>query len=305
MSQKQQYDEAKQRLYDDSIRSYWTPDRIRCAKVEDVPLRETIPGKNEQAYDLVDGPPQCTEIDDKTRKDPPYNNVGLLYIQKGDKHYMATAYVVKLEGKNNIVFTAAHNLYSDKGKAEKIMFIPACPTNYDDIKKELGCFPQLNGENAWVVSSNWKPKLPYLYEYDIGAIKLSKNEFGQEVGDVFPGFDIELRTDKDPGYEKGKTEWKIIGYKVESTEYNDYFHMYESIGTFLDLEENKTTGGYLVIRNNPIYKGMSGSPWLLKNATNSKFEKSNGNVSAFCKDEDVVTPFYTKELIDDILEQLN
>ena len=147
-----------------------------------------------------------------------------------------------------------------------------------------------------VVSSKWVAKKPYSYiQYDIGAIKLGKNERNNEVGEELPGFDIEVGTVED---EKDKTKWKIIGY-VEGTK-NDAA-MHESDGVFTELDK-QSDNGYMVKRTNTVEDGMSGSPWLLKNAS-GKFEKANGNHSASGPDF-AVTPFYTKELIDDILKQL-
>ena len=112
MAQKQQQEQS----HADAIRLYWTPERIRSAVPEDHHLR--ISGKK-LAASLGDNVPP-TVVQDNTRKTPPYQSVGKLLYKKGEKEYQATAYVVNTgKGRKNIVFTAAHNLYDPKGKAEK------------------------------------------------------------------------------------------------------------------------------------------------------------------------------------------
>ena len=92
-------------------------------------------------------------------------------------------------------------------------------------------------------------------------------------------------------YKKGVTEWKIIGYDNGSK-------MYESDGVYIESEED----GKLIVRTNPIIKGMSGGPWMLKNGSGA-FATANGNQSAISSD-DSVTPYYSKALVDDIKDQL-
>ena len=291
MSQKQQYDEAEQqRLYHDSIRSYWTPERIRNAKVKDV-HEESIPGKKQQAFGLQANVP-ATAVLDETRKTLPYKNVGKIFFNQGTVDYCGTAYVVDTDKGKNIVFTAAHNLYDDDGKSENITFIPA----YQSDKKavpDFGQFTQLK-EDSWVVSSNWVPKTNPR-QYDIGAIKLGKNSKGKEVGEVLPGFKIETKPDaQQSGYVKDQTEWKIIGYGKNV--------MYESDGVFIELEKRSkdNVDGYVVKRTNPLLVGMSGGPWLPKDA----LDKANGNESG-SGSNCAISPFYAKKTVDDILSKLS
>ncbi len=297
MSQKQPaYDEAEQqRLHDDSIRSYWTPERIRNCKVEDDDTdEEAIPGKKQQVSAREEVAP--TVVPDETRKTLPYQNVGRITYVKNFKNFIATAYVADTGKGKNIVFTAAHNLINQKGQAEKIMFTPALQSDGKPVN-EFGQFPQL-APNSWVVSSNWVPTDPKPRQYDIGAIKLSTNVKKQQVGEVLPGFEIETEPNaQQSGYVKDETEWKIIGYPDNN--------MYESDGRFIELEQRTTQSktGYVVKRTNSVLEGMSGSPWLLKNAL-GKFEKANGDHSVSAVGSYAVTPFYSTAKVDDILRQL-
>ncbi len=298
MSQKQhqqQCDEAEQqRLYHDSIRSYWTPERIRNAKVKDTHEETAIPGKKHQVSACEEVAP--TVVPDETRKTLPYKNVGQITFVSGREDYIATAYVAKTAKGNNIVFTAAHNLYDDGLKSEKIMFTPALQSDGKPVD-EFGQFPQL-APNSWVVSSKWVSTNPKPRQYDIGAIKLGKNAARKEVGEVLPGFEIETEPDaQQSGYVKEKTEWKTIGYPDNN--------MYESDGLFIELDLRTTNGktGYVVKRTNSVLEGMSGGPWLLKDK-NGKFEKANGDQSAHAVGSYTITPFYAKETVDDILRQL-
>ncbi len=297
MSQKQhqqQCDEAEQQhLYHDSIRSYWTPERIRNAKPKD-DHDEPIPGMKQQQYGVGDPP---TKVPDETRKTLPFKNVGQITFVSGNKDYIGTAYVAKTAKGNNIVFTAAHNLYDQGVKSEKIMFTPALQSDGKPVK-EFGQFPQLKA-NSWVVSPDFDSKKPTVRQYDIGAIKLGKNEDKKEVGEVLPGFEIETEPDaQHTGYVKDKTEWKIIGYPDKN--------MYQSDGLFMELEKRTTHDktGYVVKRTNSVLGGMSGGPWLLKDDKNGKFEKANGNQSGQVVDSYTVSPFYKKKTIDDLLALL-
>ncbi len=288
MSRQQQYDDEaeQQRLYHDSIRSYWTPERILNAKVTPCDDEETIHGMKKQGYGAGSPP---TKVLDGTRKELPYKNVGKLFFVQDKKDFIGTAYVVDIDPWKNIVFTAAHNLYYDGFKSENILFKQALQSNGESI----GQFSEF-APNSWVVSSNWVPNSPYPFHYDIGAIKLGKNDKGKDVGDVSPGFKIETEPNAPPGYEKDKTEWKIIGYPKG----ND---MYESDGVFNRYyKASPSIDAYLVERTNPVFTGMSGGPWLPKDATG----KANGNQSTISPDY-TYTPFYAKATVDDILSKLS
>ncbi len=297
MSQKQhqqQCDEAEQqRLHQESVRCYWTPERIRNA-IPKCSIEEPIPGKKQQGYGVGD-PPKV--VSDLKRKEEPYKNVGQIAYKKGKDDYIATAYVAKTAKGNNIVFTAAHNLYEDGLKSEKIMFTPALQSDGSAVPA-FGQFSEL-APNSWVVSSKWVSTDPYPRQYDIGAIKLGKNAAGKEVGEILPGFEIETEPDaQQSGYVKDKTEWKIIGYNRSD--------MYESDGLFieLDLQTTQEKVGYVVKRTNSILGGMSGSPWLLKNE-HGVYEKANGDHSGSAIGFYAVTPFYSEAKIDDILSKLS
>ena len=140
MAQKQQ----QQKLSNaDAIRLYWTPERIRSAV--HVPKNDDFEiSGNKEVTGFGDVLP--TAVLDGTRKTIPYQSVGKLVFNIGEGNFQATAYVVKTGKGNNIVFTVAHNLYNELGKAEKIMFIPACQTDQKPVK---------NLTLTWV-PLNWK-----------------------------------------------------------------------------------------------------------------------------------------------------
>ncbi len=196
------------------------------------------------------------------------------------------------------MFTAAHNLYDKELKSKNIMFTPALQSDGKPVK-EFGQFSEL-APNSWVVSPKWVSTDPKPRQYDIGAIKLGKNDAGKEVGEILPGFEIETKPDaQQSGYVKDKTEWKIIGYSDGPT-------MYESDGVFikLDLRDNQSKVGYVVERTNSVLGGMSGSPWLLKNE-HGVYEKANGDHSVSKIGSYAATPFYSTAKVDDILSQLS
>ena len=96
----QQCDEAEQqRLYHDSIRSYWTPEKIRNAKVK----RFRIPGKKQEHEQANALQVDSTEVPDQLRIELPYKNVGRILFTQGIQDGVGTAYVVKNATMNNIV----------------------------------------------------------------------------------------------------------------------------------------------------------------------------------------------------------
>ena len=282
MAQKQKQQQQQSVSHGEVIRCYWTPERIQCA----VPKKRYRVSGKKQAIGLANDPP--TEVPDATRKTSPYKSVGkLMFTQtvKGTvKHFQGTAYVAETGKGDNIVFTAAHNLLDEDGPSENLLFIPACQND----GKEVPAYGSFTGA-SYVVSAKWVE--PFQDWYDIGAVKLTKNKDGKEVGKVVPELSITSYADASTKvYKKDETEWKIIGY-VESK-------MYESDGVYIESEE----GGKLIVRTNPVIQGMSGGPWMLKNG-NGDFATANGNQSAISSD-DSVTPYYSKALIDDIIAQL-
>ena len=257
MAQKQQQEQS----HADAIRLYWTPERIRSAVPEDDDYE--ISG-NKKVTGFGNNPP--TEVPDDIRKTIPYQSVGKIVYKKGVQDAQATAYVVNTGKGNNIVFTAAHNLYNDKGKAEKIMFIPACQTDQKPVLK-FGEFPQIKGGMgvAWFVAKGWDPvdQQDYL---DMGAIKLEENEAKENVGEVVGMLEYAV----DHKDIKDATDWRIIGYVTDFATKKDT--MYQSDGVYNEsVDDGKT-----IRRTNATKKpGMSGGPWLLKNG-DGKFAIANG-----------------------------
>ena len=282
MAYQQKQQQQQSVSHGEVIRCYWTPERIQCAVPKE---RYRVSGKK-QAIGLPNVPP--TEVLDATRKDKnPYRSVGkLMFTQEVDKKiipFHGTAYVAATGKGDNIVFTAAHNLIDGDGPSENILFIPAC----QDGGKEVPAYGSFAGASC-VVCSKWVKPYHNMNCYDIGAVKLTKNKDGKEVGKVVP----ELILSVDEKYKKDETEWRIIGYVQNK--------MYESDGTFIDIETQQ--GGKLVVRTNPVIKGMSGGPWMLKSG-GGDFTTANGDQSAISAD-DTVSPYYSKALVDDIKAQL-
>ena len=241
-------------------------------------------------------------VPDKLRITHPYQSVGKLVYKKGGRKGQATAYVVNTGKGNNIVFTAAHSLYDQKGNmAEKIMFIPACQTDQKPVPK-FGQFPQIAGGMgvAWIVAKGWlDPQQPFQPGSDMGAIKLEKNEAGQNVGDVVAMLEYAV----DHKDIKDVTDWRIIGYETNFKTKQDI--MYRSDGVYIDSRN----GGTTITRKNKCVSGMSGSPWLLK-GQDGNFEIANGvhraSIPGFGNYPDCsMTPYFSTALvIDDIIARL-
>ena len=285
IAQKQQQQKLS---HADAIRLYWTPERIRSAIPEDDDYE--ISG-NKKVTGFGNNPP--TEVPDDIRKTIPYQSVGKIVYKKGVLIARATAYVVKTVKGNNIVFTAAHNLYSTFGKAEKIMFIPACQTDQKPVVK-FGQFPQIEGGMgvAWFVAKGWKPgdKKQYL---DMGAIKLEENLAKKNVGEVV-GM-LEYAVDhQDINY---VTDWRIIGYVHDSTTKKDT--MYQSDGVYIESIDD----GKVIKRTNPVTSGMSGGPWLLKNG-DGNFAIANGCHSGHVANISAAAYFSTALVKDNVIAQL-
>ena len=280
----------KQQSHADAIRLYWTPERIRSAVPEDDEYG--LSGKEDNI------PP--TVVSDDTRKTIPYQSVGKLVYKKGGKNYNATAYVVDTvakTGKNNIVFTAAHNLYNGNGMAENIMFIPACQTDQKPVP-EYGEFPQIPGgkDEAWIVATGWaNPKEPWRRYLDMGAIKLARNKDLKNVGEVVAMLEYAVDCD----YVAGQTKWRIIGYNTITNSNTKEDMMYQSDGAYVESQD----GGKIIVRTNPVKDGMSGSPWLLKNG-GGNFAIANG-VHRGSSANFAVTPYFSTSLVvDNIIARL-
>ena len=222
MAQKQQQQKLS---HADAIRLYWTPERIRSAVPEDDDCE--ISG-NKKVTSFGNDPP--TAVPDDTRKTIPYQSVGKIVYTKGVDDFQATAYVVDTGKGNNIVFTAAHNLYNYKGKAEKIMFTPACQTDQKPVLK-FGQFPQIEGGMgvAWFVAEGWNA-VDKPYYLDMGAIKLETNEVGKNAGEVVAMLEYAV----DHGDIKDVTDWRIIGYQTDIKTNKDT--MYQSDGVYTKSE---------------------------------------------------------------------
>ena len=286
MAQKQQQQKLS---HADAIRLYWTPERIRSAVPEDDDYE--ISGIKE-VTGFVNVQP--TVVPDDTRKTFPYQSVGKIVYKKGVQDVQATAYVVKTVKGNNIVFTAAHNLYDEKGKAEKIMFIPACQTDQKPVP-EFGQFPQIEGGMgvAWFVAKGWDP-VDKPYYLDMGAIKLEKNEAGKDVGEVVAMLEYAV----DHKDIKDVTDWRIIGYVTDFQTKQDT--MYQSDGVYIA----SVYDGKLIVRTNPVINGMSGGPWLLKNG-DGKFAIANGVQVGTTDDDYSAAAYFSTPLVkDDIIAQL-
>ena len=288
----------------DAIRQYWTPERIRSAKPKDNDY-DASGKKQAGGTDYV----KPIEIKNSTRKTFPYQCVGkLVFTQKGE-NFQGTAYVADTGKGKNIVFTAAHNLYDKDGPVENIMFVPACQSNQKPVP-EFGSFTPIPGgmDKAWIVATGWLDKQrPFERYLDMGAIKLGKNEAGKNVGEVVamlkPAVDLENK------YKKGETEWRIIGY--HTFEYPGMAKqdiMYETDGAYVESTTIEGEGGMVIVRKNPVMKGMSGGPWLLKN-DGGQFAIANGNQSGndfgASPDPTTMSPYYSNELVvTDIIKRL-
>ena len=285
MAQKQQQQKLS---HADAIRLYWTPERIRSAVPEDDDYE--ISG-NKKVTGFGNNPP--TAVPDDIRKTIPYQSVGKIVYNKGKDNFQATAYVVNTGKGNNIVFTAAHNLYNEKGMAKNIMFIPACQTDQKPVLK-FGQFPQIEGGMgvAWFVAKGWEPddKKRYL---DIGAIKLDKNEADNNVGEVVAMLEYAV----DHKDIKDKTDWRIIGYVTDFKTKQDT--MYQSDGVYIKSGDD----GKLIARTNSVIDGMSGGPWLLKNG-DGKFAKANGVHKGSTADISAAAYFSTVLVKDNVIAQL-
>ena len=286
MAQKQQ----QQKLFHaDAIRLYWTPERIRSAVPEGDDYE--ISG-NKKVTGFGNNPPIV--VPDDIRKTIPYQSVGKIVYLKEATEFQATAYVVNTGKGNNIVFTAAHNLYNEKGMAKNIMFIPACQTDQKPVLK-FGQFPQIEGgmDVAWFVAKGWNPVTTKPRYLDMGAIKLEKNEAGKDVGEVVAMLEYAV----DHKDIKDVTDWRIIGYVTDFKTNKDT--MYQSDGVYIESKED----GKVIKRTNPVLDGMSGGPWLLKNG-NGNFAIANG-VHRSSGVERSKAAYFSKALVEDnVIAQL-
>ena len=284
MAQKQQQQEQS---HADAIRLYWTPDRIRSAKQKK--YNRVSVSRKTQAAGQDNAIPE--EVPDNIRKIFPYQSVGKLVFMQNGTNYQTTAFVVDTGKGNNIVFTAAHNLYDKDGPVYDIMFIPACQNNGQPVPK-YGSFTQIPGgiDEAYFVPKKWFDKAdPYADFRDLGAVKLERNRAGCDVGEVVSM--LKYKVDLECMYKVGVTEWRIIGY-TDNT-------MYQSDGVY-DLSD---CDGQLVVRKNQFYDGASGSPWLFKDK-DGKFTIVNGDHSGSSPGFSV-SPYYSTALVvNDIIAQL-
>ena len=267
----------------DAIRQYWTPERMRSAKVEKNECIERNPGKKQfQAANQV----EPTIVLDATRIKPPYNAVGALFYVKADTGFHATAYVVDTGKGDNVLFTAAHNLENANGKAERIHFVPA---RQSDGSTPYGSFQQMPASEgkgkAWFVPEKWGKDGERPVEYDFGAITLSKNKEGMDVGKVV----TPLKYKVDLEYSKEFTKWRIIGFPEENK-------MCESDGDFIEVHKD------LVYRTNPTLDGMSGSPWMLPDPDKSSKFAANGALRGGFNES--TCAYFRQSLIDAVVNQI-
>ena len=254
---------------------FWTSERIKSAVPKPKQSQKQLLG----AQVLVGAPAPVTVSNDD-RKKPPYNSVGLLLFTVKGNLYSATAYAAKAGSAKNVVFTAAHNLVDSDGESERILFIPAFQSDHN---KPYGSFRQIIGGlgTAFFVHPSYnvqtKPDA-----YDLGAIKLRKNKYHQELGDAVPLLDIIV----DQQY-SSSSMFTAVGYPEPSK-------MQKNTGKYHNSED----GGGVISKEGEIPEGSSGGPWLLGSSNTV-----NGNNASIAGGKEY-SPYYSQAKIDAVINQL-
>ena len=251
---------------------FWTNERIKSC-VPKLKKSQKLLG----AQKLV-GLASVTVPDDD-RKKPPYNSVGILLFTVNGKHYHGTAYAAKTGSAKNVVFTAAHNLIESAGESDNILFVPAMQSN---LTRPYGSFKQISGGlgTAFFVHPQYNVQTEP-DAYDLGAVKLQKNEKNQELGEAVPLLDIIV----DQQY-SSSSMFTAIGYP-ETNE------MQKNTGKYLRSKDS----GETIVKEGEIPEGSSGGPWLL-GISNTV----NGNNASIAGGEQY-SPYYSQTKIDAVINQ--
>ena len=270
--------ETSMDMTSEEILAYWTPERIQSAVPVDQFLQmESYEVQSTGALAAL-GDRQVTVVPSDKLTTFPYQCVGKLYFTLKNTRTWTTAYHIG----GNKLLTVAHAVVAtgstqgSKAYASALAFIPAMTDKNDNLGKNYGYFPQVQGGpgQAYFPDPNFDPA-NMKAEYDICTVLLGTGSKGKKISEVLPP--IEIINNKQY---TAQTEWNTIGYPVT----NQDGKMCEISGKYVQNSLSSNT----VQKYGNAPHGMSGGPWIFLGPGN----KANGVQAGNATSSTDISPYF-------------